>query len=285
MSRRFLLFQLYGPLAAWGSIAVGDQRPSFDRPSKSAIIGMLAAALGLKRPNTAKDDQTARQLEEEHERLAASYYYACRLEAQGVYLKDYHTVQVPEGKNMPQWIATRTDELIRMKEQARQDPSKGTKQSWREHYAGMRATVGLWRREKDPAYRLDQLASALAQPRFVLYLGRKACPPALPLDPHIDDQAATVREALDRAAMRYTVRLDCLLDHPRHPPSPKAPLQDDAVRYFWESDRDEGFGDDFVEVQRQRWDEPGSRTRWQFARRTEKMASVSFDELTLPESN
>lgn len=279
MSRRFLLFQLYGPLAAWGSIAVGDQRPSFDRPSKSAIIGMLAAALGLKRPNTAKDDQTARHLEEEHERLAANYHYACRLEAQGVYLKDYHTVQVPKGKNMPQWIATRTDELMLAKKQARKNPKKGTKQSWREHYAGMRATVCIWPRADDPAYPLDELATAVEQPRFVLYLGRKACPPALPLAPYVEDQATTCREALDRAATRYAVRLDCLLDHLRHPPSPKAPIQDDVVRYFWEGDCDEGFGDDVVEVRR--WDEPGSRTRWQFARRTEKMASVSSAELTL----
>jgi CRISPR system Cascade subunit CasD len=37
--RDYLLFRLYGPLAAWGDIAVGEYRPSFAHPSKSAIIG------------------------------------------------------------------------------------------------------------------------------------------------------------------------------------------------------------------------------------------------------
>ena len=47
--REHLLFQLYGPLASWGEIAVGEQRPSRDRPTKSAIMGLLAAALGVER--------------------------------------------------------------------------------------------------------------------------------------------------------------------------------------------------------------------------------------------
>lgn len=272
MNRRFLVFQLYGPLAAWGSIAVGDQRPSFDRPSKSAVIGMVAAALGVKRPNVAASAEEAERLEEEHQRLASSYFCACRMDAQGVYLKDYHTVQVPEGRMMPERIATRTDELVRMQEQARQDPSKGTKQTWREHYAGMRAIVCLWLREEEPAYSLDQLASELKRPKFVLYLGRKGCPPALPLDPYVDEHATTAREALDQAATRYIVRLDCVLGHPCHDPYSKAPLQDAGIRYFWESDRDEGPGGDYTEVQR--WDEPGSRTRWQFRPRREYMKAV-----------
>jgi CRISPR system Cascade subunit CasD len=35
------------------------------------------------------------------------------------------------------------------------------------------------------AYSLDALAQALRQPRFVLYLGRKRCPPAAPLAPQV----------------------------------------------------------------------------------------------------
>jgi CRISPR system Cascade subunit CasD len=32
---------------------------------------------------------------------------------------------------------------------------------------------------------LSELAQALAKPRFTIYFGRKACPPALPLNPKI----------------------------------------------------------------------------------------------------
>ena len=45
----YLLFRLHGALASWGDIAVGDIRPSYRYPSKSAVIGLLAAALGVER--------------------------------------------------------------------------------------------------------------------------------------------------------------------------------------------------------------------------------------------
>ena len=47
--REYLMFRLYGPMASWGDIAVGEYRPSFAHPSKSAVMGMLAAAVGLRR--------------------------------------------------------------------------------------------------------------------------------------------------------------------------------------------------------------------------------------------
>ena len=49
----FLVFQLYGALASWGDIAVGEYRPSQGQPSKSAVTGLLAAALGIARADEA----------------------------------------------------------------------------------------------------------------------------------------------------------------------------------------------------------------------------------------
>ena len=40
-----LLFQLYGPMASWGQVAVGDQRPSDSQPTKSAVLGLISASL------------------------------------------------------------------------------------------------------------------------------------------------------------------------------------------------------------------------------------------------
>ena len=37
-------------MCSWGDIAVGEVRPSAVHPSKSAILGLIAAAIGLKRP-------------------------------------------------------------------------------------------------------------------------------------------------------------------------------------------------------------------------------------------
>ena len=45
----FLVLRLYGPLAAWGDIACGEVRPTLIHPTKSAILGLLGAALGVRR--------------------------------------------------------------------------------------------------------------------------------------------------------------------------------------------------------------------------------------------
>ena len=45
----YLLFRLYGPLASWGEIAVGESRHTAAYPGKAALIGLLAAALGIRR--------------------------------------------------------------------------------------------------------------------------------------------------------------------------------------------------------------------------------------------
>ena len=97
--RRFLVFRLYGTMAAWGDIAVGEQRPSTPHPSKSAILGLLAAALGIRRH---EDDK--------HQSLADGYGYAVRVDAAGVLLRDYHTTQVPESTSRLRHLRTRRDE-------------------------------------------------------------------------------------------------------------------------------------------------------------------------------
>ena len=66
----YLLFRLYGAMAAWGDIAVGEQRPSTPHPSKSALLGLLAAALGIRRHE-----------DERHQALADGYGFAVRMAA------------------------------------------------------------------------------------------------------------------------------------------------------------------------------------------------------------
>ncbi|HLD44337.1 MAG TPA: CRISPR-associated protein Cas5, partial [bacterium] len=45
----YLVFQLRAPLSAWGETAVGEYRPTSNYPSNSALLGLLAAALGIDR--------------------------------------------------------------------------------------------------------------------------------------------------------------------------------------------------------------------------------------------
>ena len=93
--------QLQAPLASWGDTAVGEYRPSIDYPGQSALVGLLGAALGLRREEEAA-----------HAALAASYGFAVGIQSGGHLLRDYHTAQVPGQtalKKRPH--ATRRDEL------------------------------------------------------------------------------------------------------------------------------------------------------------------------------
>jgi CRISPR system Cascade subunit CasD len=173
-----LIFQLQGPLSSWGEAAVGEYRPSADYPSQSAILGLLAAAFGITR-----DDEAGQRA------LRASYRMAVGVLSPGRLLRDYHTVQVPSRadlKKRPQ--ATRRDELAVPKSDL------NTILSTRD-YRQDAATVVALQAIDGAQYALASIADALRRPKFMLYLGRKSCPPAAPLHPLILD-AASVSAAM-----------------------------------------------------------------------------------------
>lgn len=166
----FLVFQLVAPLAAWGDVAVGQHRGSRDAPGESTLVGLLAAALGVRR-----DDEAA------HAALRDGYAFAVGTIDPGALLRDYHTAQVPSRsdlKGRPQ--RTRRDELSVPKHQL------NTILSTRDHRQGGEWVVAVQALPAAP-HELAALEGALREPRFVLYLGRKSCPPAAPLAPIVVD--------------------------------------------------------------------------------------------------
>ena len=46
-----LLLRLVGPMQSWGTTSRFDERDTGKEPSKSGVIGLLAAALGIDREN------------------------------------------------------------------------------------------------------------------------------------------------------------------------------------------------------------------------------------------
>jgi len=230
--RRYLIFRLFGPLAAWGDIAVGERRPSAAYPTKSAIVGLIAAAFGIRREE-----------EDRHRDLTQGYGLGVRVDATGELLRDYHTVQVPPARKGVRHH-TRRDELS--------VSDLYTILSQRDYRAEAHYTVALWSNDTAP-YPLEEIAEALRRPRFVLYLGRKACPPALPLAASIRG-AATLREAFD-ACPPDTESLDGL-------------RWDEVPRIYWEglTAQEAGFSEWLTS---QRRDLPLSRRRWQFRSREE----------------
>src|ERR1700738_2105399 len=176
----FLTFTLAAPFASFGGIAVGERRTSDDRPAKSAILGLLAGALGIERED-----------EESHAALAQDLFCAVRIENFKVrtprrLMTDYHTAQTPpRGRN--QRFATRRDEVT-------DKWSLGTILSYREYRSDCIFSIALWSRSSPSRFSLDALAGALREPVFVPYAGRKSCPLMLPMQPLIVE-ADDIREA------------------------------------------------------------------------------------------
>lgn len=188
----FLVFQLVAPLAAWGDVAVGQTRGSRDAPGESALVGLLGAALGIRR-----DDETA------HAALRDGYAFAVGTVDAGALLRDYHTAQVPSRsdlKGRPQ--RTRRDELSVPKHLL------NTILSTRDYRQGGEWLIAVQALPGAP-HELAALEHALREPRFVLYLGRKSCPPAAPLAPRVvdaDSAHAAIGAWLQAAGGQATLR-------------------------------------------------------------------------------
>lgn len=188
----FLVFQLLAPLAAWGDVAVGQMRGSRDEPGASALIGLLAAALGVRR-----DDEPAQAA------LRDGYAFAIGTVDAGSLLRDYHTAQVPSRSDLKgRPHRTRRDELAVPKHDLH------TILSTRDYRQGGEWVVAVQALPGSP-HDLASLAKALREPRFVLYLGRKSCPPAAPLAPGVVDAEsarAAMTSYLQAAGSRATLR-------------------------------------------------------------------------------
>lgn len=254
----YLVFRIYGPMASWGEIAVGEARHSAAHPSKSAICGLLGAALGLQRSE-----------EDTHQLLANEYLQAVKMECSGHLLKDYHTSQAPHARKH-KWLYTRRDEAvaIRMQEKSPvKDDRNVTILSSREYRTDALAIVALCASQVAP-YSVEQLQQALRYPVFQLYLGRKSCPLAVPLDPQIID-SDTFKSALDAYQPKP------LLPGEAEWHSDRRWLKADSLtRYYWEGVPEDFFDQtaDYNPSQVQtlvRYDKPLSRRRWQFKPRKE----------------
>jgi CRISPR system Cascade subunit CasD len=246
----FLLFTLHAPLASWGEIAVGETRGSWDRPSRSAVLGPVAAALGR-----------TREAQADHDALDAGYGVAVRLDAVGSPLVDYHTAQTA-----PASLARRLGTTTRARLLAAGDPQ--TILSRRHYRQDAVATVALWARD-GARWPLAALAEALRQPAFMLYAGRKANALGLPLAPQVIP-AATLADAFLRRAELQGVQADA--------PEPAR----EAIRRLWAALRPRGGwgrevahdawdgGETGLQPQRRelRRDTAAHRGRWHFADRT-----------------
>lgn len=186
----FVIFTLTAPMGAFADLAGHERRHSGTWPARSALLGLVGAALGVRR------DETARQQSLWRWRTAVSVL------SWGVSYRDFHTVQtVPTARiKRP---ATRRAALKAL--ESKDNPVI----TWRDYRSDCAFGVALWGGE-DP----EEVCNALIRPHFTLYLGRKSCPLSAPAAPKVI-QAANPVEAL--ACVHLPPFLEDLLD-------PKRPL-------------------------------------------------------------
>jgi CRISPR system Cascade subunit CasD len=159
--RDYLMLKLQGPMQAWGDHSFEGLRPSSHVPTRSAVLGLLGACLGVRREDKRKQGELANgiALAVRVDTRALPHKGGLGLSQQK--LSDYHTV-----KN------------------ARQDysglKSHATIQTWREYLMDSEFTVCLWVRNNHLSL-LQRLVDAVKQPLFTPYLGRRSCPLARPL--------------------------------------------------------------------------------------------------------
>lgn len=246
--RDFLVFQLWGPLCSWGGIAVGELRDSQGHPTKSAVLGLLAACLGW-----------TREQEAELAALAGGLGLAVWRERAGRPLRDFHTVSAPRQKKGASW-PTRREELAALDELDNPIVSR------RDYFCDAAYLVCLWESGAGGPG-LAELARALERPRFTPYLGRKACPAALPFCPR-QVAAESIFSALENSG----------LPGPGWPGQAK-PGPPQGGDLWWEpggppAGLPASAGGDRASHVFTRRDQPISRSRWQFAERLENHASL-----------
>ena len=229
---QYLVFQLHGPMASWGVDAPGEVRHSHALPSRSALLGLLAAALGI-----CRDEEARLNAFNQH------YAFVLCASKEPRWARDYHTVQMPKEVRKVRYFSRR-EELS--------DPELlSALISRRDYYTDAWWMVALTQ-TADAPYTLEQLRDALQHPVFPLYLGRKSHPLALPLSPLLLNGAAP--EVLNEAYHQYQDKLKTL----------NIRLAELQPQCWWEGEHE---GLEANKVLRRR-DRTISRQRWTFGERT-----------------
>lgn len=130
-----LLLRLAAPLQSWGSSSKFEIRTTEKMPTKSGVVGMVAAALGLRR------DADLSKL--------AALTFGVRADREGEDITDFHMAHAEKSSYV----------------------------TYRHYLSDAVFLAGL---EGEEGF-LKELESALQNPRFPLFLGRRSCPPTLPI--------------------------------------------------------------------------------------------------------
>jgi CRISPR system Cascade subunit CasD len=155
-----LLLRLEGPMQSWGYRSRFDYRDTALEPTRSGVIGLICAAMGIARG-------------EDISRFDAIRRMGVRVDREGRPERDYHT-----ALDVVKADGSGTDTVV----------------SYRDYLADASFTVGL---ESSDLALLKSIEVALSDPQWSLFLGRKAFPLAVPpVDPSNPCKPGTLEDHL-----------------------------------------------------------------------------------------
>lgn len=157
-SESCLALLLDGPLQSWGFASRFDRRTTALHPTRSGTLGVIAAAMGID-----KHGENEAAFLSQFESLRVTMVSLGRKDPRGHRLpmrrlEDYHTIQGIRRAS------------------GKVDPT-GTVQSYRHYLQDARFGLLI----EGPRSLLEDIATALKDPKWGVWLGRKSCIPASPI--------------------------------------------------------------------------------------------------------
>jgi CRISPR system Cascade subunit CasD len=179
-----IFLRLEGPLQSWGDTSKFVIRRSMEAPTKSGVLGLVCCAMGWSRQKVVEDpipDNPDKDLPDLAQRLVYrresdedkprralldllnTLAMGVRIDRAGTRWWDYHTVGAGIG------MTTAAGGL--------KTGAAGTLITRREYLADASFLVVL----QGDAALIEKVAAALASPKWPVFLGRKSCPPSVPV--------------------------------------------------------------------------------------------------------
>src|SRR5271165_1311351 len=157
-SEACLALLLDGPMQSWGHVSRFERRTTALHPTRSGVIGLIAAALGINKHGPDEAEQIARFASLNVTTVLLPHHDRSGAELPIRRLEDYHTV-------------------TGIRRASGKVDKDATAQTYRHYLLDARFGVLLEGAED----LLEEIAAALRNPRWGVFLGRKCCLPASPL--------------------------------------------------------------------------------------------------------
>lgn len=146
-----LMLRLAGPLQSWGSGSRFVRRTTEPAPTKSGVLGLVGAAMGIPR-----DEPLPAEL--------LGLRFGVRIDQPGELLRDFHTAARPvKRKDDVEWITLPLSSRS---------------------YLSDAVFLAVLEGDHDVVAKINE---AIWHPHFLLYLGRRSCPPTLPITLGVSD--------------------------------------------------------------------------------------------------